>query len=89
MSKPIETLSLPAGKGSTLNASIWENQVQRDRERFTTYSITIERRYRDGEEWKSSKSFRPTELLQIAYLANQAYEKTLRLKAESSEVHAA
>ena len=50
MSKPIETLSLPAGKGSTLNASIWENQVQRDRERFTTYSITIERRYRDGED---------------------------------------
>lgn len=89
MSKPVETLSVPAGKGTTLNASIWENQVERDRQRFTTYSITIERRYRDGEEWKSSKSFRASELLQVAYLANRAFERTLQLKAAAADSRAA
>ena len=32
---------------------------------------------KEGEEWKSSKSFRANELLQVAYLANQAYERAL------------
>ena len=82
MSKPIETLSVPAGKSGILNASIWENEIEQDRKRYTTYSVTIERRYRDGEEWKSSKSFRANELLQVAYLANQAYERALQLRSE-------
>ncbi len=89
MSKPIETLSVPAGKGGFLNASIWENEIEQDRVRFKTYSVTIERRYRDGEEWKTSKSFRANELLQVAYLANQAYERALRLRADQSDASAA
>lgn len=87
--KPIETISIPSGKGDFLNASIWENEVERDQKRFKTYSVTIERRYRDGEEWKTSKSFRANELLQVAYLANQAYERALRLRADRADANAA
>jgi hypothetical protein len=89
MSKPIETLSVPAGKSGTLNASIWENEIEQDHKRFTTYSVTIERRYKEGEEWKSSKSFRANELLQVAYLANQAYERALQLRAQQAAASAA
>ena len=89
MSKPVETLSVPAGKAGTLNASIWENEIEQDHKRFTTYSVTIERRYKEGEEWKSSKSFRANELLQVAYLANQAYERALQLRTAQTDAHAA
>ncbi len=84
MSKPIETISIPAGKGGFLNASIWENEVEQEGKKFKTYAVTIERRYRDDEEWKTSKSFRAFDLLQVAYLANQAYERALRLRADQS-----
>ena len=28
MSKPVETISIPAGQGALINAAIWENEVQ-------------------------------------------------------------
>jgi len=85
MSKPIDTLSVPAGKGGFINASIWENEVEQDRRRFKTYSVTIEKRYRDGEQWKTSKSFRAGDLLQVGYLARRAYERALELRSKQAD----
>ncbi len=82
---PVETISVPSGKGDFLNASIWENEVERDQKRFKTYAVTIERRYRDGDQWKTSKSFRAGDLLQVAFLANRAYERALALRSQPPE----
>lgn len=80
MSKPIETISIPSGQGATLNASVWENEVEQENKHFTTYSVTIEKRYRDGETWKTAKSFNAGELLSVAFVANRAYERALQLR---------
>ena len=85
MSRPIETISIPTGNGGLLNASVWENEVDQDQRHYKTYSVTIERRYRDGEQWKTSKSFRANELLQVAYLANQAYERALACRSAQGD----
>ena len=82
MSKPIETISVPTGKGALVNASIWENDVERENQTFTTYSVTVEKRYLDGETWKTAKSFKATDLLQLAYVATEAYKLTLRQRQE-------
>jgi hypothetical protein len=80
MSKPIDTITVPTGKGSLINASIWENEIDQGERSFTTYSVTIEKRYRDGEQWKSTKSFKASELLQVAFVADEAYRRTLQIK---------
>lgn len=82
MSKPVETLSVPTGKGALINASIWENQVEQENQRYTTYSVTIEKRYRDGESWKTAKSFKANELLQVAHLATEAYKLAIQMRQE-------
>jgi hypothetical protein len=89
MSRPIETISVPTGNGSLLNASVWENEVNQDDRQYKTYSVTIERRYRDGDTWKGAKSFRAGELLQVAYLAQQAYQRALALRANQADSDAA
>ena len=84
--KPIETISVPSGRGGFINASFWENDVDQDVDRYTTASITIEKRYRDKEkQWQTAKSFNANELLELAYVANQAYEKALQLRSQPSE----
>ena len=84
MPKPIDTISIPSGKGSHLNAAIWENEVEHDNQTYTTYSVTLEKRYRDGDSWKTAKSFQANELLQVAYLATEAYKRALGQRQEQN-----
>ena len=89
MAKPVDTLSVPTGKGALINASIWENEVEQENQRFTTYSVSIEKRYRDGETWKTAKSFKAHELLQVAYLATEAYKRALQQRQQQHHQHVA
>ena len=82
MPKPIDTLSVPAGKGAFIKAAIWENEVAQDNQKYTTYSVSLEKRYHDGDSWKTAKSFQAHELLQVAYLANEAYKRALQQRQE-------
>lgn len=57
-----------------LSASIWE----RKSEKGTFYSVTFERRYKDGQgNWKSSHGYDTGDLLGIAKLADLAHTKIL------------
>lgn len=80
MSKPVDTVSVPTGKGTMINAAIWENEVQNAERTYTAYSVTIEKRYRDDEGWKTSKSFKTSELLEVAFAAEEAYKRALNLR---------
>ena len=83
MAKPVDTISVPTGKGSYLNAAIWENEVDQEGRRYTTYSVTLEKRYREGDAWKTAKSFQAHEMLQVAYLATEAYKKTQQRRQDT------
>lgn len=83
MSKPVDTISVPAGNGTFINAAIWENEVEQADQTYTAYSVTIEKRYRDGTEWKTAKSFNAGELLQVAYAAEEAYKRSLQRRQAS------
>ena len=79
---PVHTISLPAGKGAQIQASIWENQVNGDNGSFTSYSVTVVRRYMDGDSWKSANGFRHADLLLVAKAAEMAYEAILQEKQD-------
>ena len=85
MAKPIDTISVPTGRGAMINASIWGNQVKQDGDTFTTYSVSLEKRYQKNGEWQSASSFNANEMLVVAYVANRAYERTLELRSQSSK----
>ena len=62
--KPVQSLRYGA-----LEAAIWANETPNG----TLYNVTFARRYKDGEEWKSSDSFGRDDLLVLAKLADQAH----------------
>ena len=71
-SKPAETLTFPA-QGGRIEIAIWENTQKTDNGDRTVYSVTIQRTYRDGEEWKRSKTLFPGDLLPCAEGLRQAF----------------
>ena len=61
-----------------INATIWQRITDED----AFYSVTFERRYRDGQgNWHSSKSFNPDDLLILAKLADQAHTEITKIRA--------
>ena len=56
---------------------------EKNGEYFTTHSCTVQRRYRDGNEWKSTQSFRASDLLMISFAAQEAYRRLMEEKQKS------
>lgn len=74
---PWKKIELPAGKGAIIVCAIWQNTVENQGDPFVAYSVTLQRRYRDGEEWKTSESLRPQDLLTAAHALTIAYDAIL------------
>ena len=52
-----------------IRAAVWANST-RD---AVIHNVTFERRYRDGEEWKSTNSFGRDDLLKLAKVADEVH----------------
>ena len=52
-----------------LAVTIWENE----HDGKSYYSVDLTRSYKDGDDWKESKSLSAHDLLKAANLINQAY----------------
>ncbi|MEM8944769.1 MAG: hypothetical protein AAGD11_06250 [Planctomycetota bacterium] len=67
----------PAAKfrDGSITATLWENQGKHG----VFYNTTIVRSYKDGAMYKDTNSYGATELLQVARLAQLAYDKQLEL----------
>ena len=77
--RPVERLRI-----GRLSASIWENQGANGESKF--YTVTIDRRYRDGEgTWKTGRSFGRDDLLGVAKLADQAHTRILALEQRDAD----
>jgi len=75
-----ETKNPPVAKVRVglITGSIWENKTDKG----TFYSVTFERRYKDGDQWKSSHSFNTGDLLELAKGADLAHTKILEATAK-------
>lgn len=74
--KPIDTI-----REGSLKATIWKNFG--DNGNF--YSVEFTRTYKQGAQFKDSRSFSGTELLRIARLAHIAYDEIAIMRSKSSE----
>ena len=76
-SKPKISLNLSVPGGGQVQAAVWEHEQKKGKESFTSHSCTFQRRYFDEEkeEWKSASGFRPTDLLTLAFAAQELYRQ--------------
>jgi hypothetical protein len=74
----------PASKVSLypVSAAIWRNTTK-DGKAF--YSVTFERSYKDGDNWKSSDSFSGTDLLLLEKVAFMAYQEVAKLRTSDKQ----
>ena len=80
-SEAAETKNPPVAKVRVglITASIWENKT--DKGNF--YNVTFERRYKDGDQWKSSHSYNTGDLLELAKAADLAHTQILEATAKA------
>ena len=70
MSKPKKTF-----RCGGVNLSVWENQRKVDNRTFSVESVTLTRRFKNGEgEWDSSSSFGKNDIPKIRVVCQKAYE---------------
>ncbi|MFC1636797.1 hypothetical protein ACFL5Z_18375 [Planctomycetota bacterium] len=79
MTKPEKKFSC-----GSISASIWANNKAVNGETVKFYSVTINKAYKEGEEWKYTNSFNIEDLPKVALVATEAY-KYIRLKAADSD----
>ena len=68
----------------SISASIWANTKVVNSETVKLYSVTMNKAYKEGEEWKYTNSFNIEDLPKVALVANEAY-KYVKLKSTDSD----
>ena len=68
----------------SISASIWANTKVVNGETVKLYSVTINKAYKEGEDWKYTDSFNIEDLPKVALVANEAY-KYIRLYSPESQ----
>ncbi len=68
----------------SISASIWANTKVVNSETVKLYSVTINKAYKEGEDWKYTNSFNIEDLPKVALVANEAY-KYIRLYSPESQ----
>lgn len=67
-----------------ISASIFENHAKNDGRDSTFHKVSLQRSYRDGEEWKTSTSFNRDDLPLARLLLEQAWQFILETEATRS-----
>ena len=70
--KPGSSTNQPVHKirHGAISASIWRQET----EKGPMFNVSIQRSYKEGEEWKSSTSFGSQNLLVVSLIATRAFE---------------
>ena len=67
-----------------ISASIWANTKVVTGETVKFYSVTINKTYKEDDEWKHTNSFNIEDLPKVALVANETY-KYIKLKSTDSD----
>jgi hypothetical protein len=64
--KPARKMTLGA-----VQIAVWLNQTDDGK---SYYSVSVSRRYKDGDGWKDSNSFKPSDLLNLGKAIEMAFD---------------
>jgi len=70
MARPIKEFT-----SGSVRATLWENEREKDGQKFTTHTIRVERTYKDADgNWQATNGFRQADLPNLELLARKAFE---------------
>ncbi len=72
-------------KAGGVRAALWANNIEKDGKEIATYSIQVDRTYKQGDEFKRTNHFNVNDLPKLAAVAWAAYERLCLTKEENGE----
>lgn len=86
--KPEVTYRCSVDKGTSIECSVWANQMQNGSgETWTQYSITIKRSYKDQTgTWVNGGSYRAHDLPVLQFLLTKAHAYCLNMRTDDSSI---
>ena len=67
-----------------ISVSIWAKTMTVEGDMRKCYSVTIDKTYKEDEDWKHTNSFNIEDLPKVALVTNEAY-RYIRLKSTNSD----
>ena len=67
-----------------VSAALWENEINVSGTAKTVLKASVSRRYKDGNEWKTSNSFSRNEIPLAIYCLQKAFERMVSDNKEES-----
>ena len=69
-----------------LTVSVWKNKNKgKDGKEYESLSVQVQNRYKDGEDWKDSKSIRINEVPKAITLLQHAYDEAVMKGAKDED----
>lgn len=65
-----------------VSASVFENHAKSNGRETTFYKVSVQRTFKDGDEWKTTTSFGRDDLPLVSFIANQAWQFILDTEAK-------
>ena len=75
-SKPVEVF-----RRRGISASVFANIAEVEGRKVTFHKVSIQRRYKDGDEWKTTTSFGRDDLPVVSHIAQLAWDWILSAEA--------
>jgi hypothetical protein len=76
----------PSDRNTSIEAAIWQNEIDVESGTITTYNVTIKRSYRDESgTWKPNQNYRPHDLPILSHALQKAHSFILEKKNPNSE----
>jgi hypothetical protein len=76
----------PTDRNTSIEVSVWQNQIDANEGTVTTYNVTVQRSYRDGKgTWQKNATFRPHDIPVIIHGLQKAYDYILEIKNAATE----
>jgi hypothetical protein len=82
--KPVHVIRLRG-----ISASIFENKAKVDGRDVTFHKVSVQRAYKDGDDWKNTTSFGRDDLPVMTLVTQRAYEWILEAEAKRGKEDAA
>jgi len=72
-------------RAGQVSAALWKNDIQVRGQTIKVLKASVQRRYKDTGEWKSSMSFSRNEIPLAIYCLGKAFEKIIEAQTSSSD----
>jgi len=70
MARPLKEFA-----SGSVRATLWENEREKDGQKFSTHTIRVERTYKDADgNWQATNGFRQADLPNLELLARKVFE---------------